>query len=299
MENTQLIDLDANESRQLDELRSVLLRSDREVVEAQRRQIDELVARVHRLEQTLYDIAERKEVVDEVLVDAITSSKREAGELGLALRPEVEHAIFSSARTEDTMLAEAIYPVLGPAIRKMIADLFTLDKNKAGQPFVVEQVLLIERSTGLLLASTATNEEALEDADVVSGMIDALKTFVQEAFTADENDGLSDLRVGDLSVLVESGPNAILASVVRGIPSQDYRNGAAEALEGIHGRYASELALFDGSLDPFVGVADVLGELHANAAKSKAMSSTRSLVMVAVLVMVTAAVILLGVLALS
>ena len=160
------------------------------------------------------------------------------------------------------MLAEALYPVIGPAVRKMIAAMFSLDKENNGTTFRVEQVLLIERSTGLMLASTATDEQALEDADVVSGMIDALISFVQDAFEAPSNDGLQDFRVGDLSVLVESGPQAVIASVVRGIPTSDYSDRAAKMLENFHVQYADELDAFDGNLEPFEGAADRLADFH-------------------------------------
>lgn len=284
-----MIDLVHTESQQLNELRSVLLRDDREVLEEQRLVIETLVERVAELERMLIDTSGRTQAIQEVLVESIANSTRSEGELGDALRPEIEHAIYSSARIEDTRLAEAIYPVVGPAIRKMVADIFTLDKSKGGQAFSVEQVLLIERSTGLMLASTATDEGALEDADIVSGMIDALKTFVQEAFEADDRDGLSDLRVGDLSVLIESGPRAILASVVRGIPSQDYRDSAARTLEEVHMQFAGELDAFDGTVDPFAHAGDLLGDLHSTSIASQKSSSQRSLLLVAALAMVIVA----------
>lgn len=284
-----MIDLVQGESQQLDELRSVLLRDDREVLERQRVLIETLTKRIAELEKMIVDTSGRTEAVEEVLLDVLASNSREKGELGDVLRPEIEHAIHSSARVEDTMLADAIYPVIGPAIRKMVADMFTRDSNKDGKAFSVEQVLLIERSTGLMLASTATDQGALDDADVVSGMIDALKTFVQDAFEADKNDGLSDLRVGDLSVLIESGPKAILASVIRGIPTQDYRNGASQTLEDVHIQFEHELNAFDGTTDPFEPAADLLSDLHEGSGVSGISDSATVLMMAALVAMVLAA----------
>lgn len=264
----EMIDLltdEPNESHELGQLRAVLLRRDRELVVEQQTEIDSLRQRIAELETLISETANRAQAVEEVLVEAVRCSERPTGELGLALKPEIDQAIYSSARDDGTLLAEALYPVIGPAIRKMVASMFTLDKDKSGRSFRVEQILLIERSTGLMLASTATHADALEDADVVSGMIDALTSFVQDAFEAPEEDGLSDLRVGDLSVLVETGPKAVLASVVRGIPSQDFKDAAALTLESFHRTYGAELAHFDGTIDVFDGAADLLGDLHSGA----------------------------------
>ena len=289
------IDLVSN-SQELDLLRSVLLRPSNELVEKQRIEIEQLRARVVEfadlrdslgeiealrsrlvvLERLVIDLTGRTTAVDEVLVEAVRTSERRTGELGEALQGEIEHAVYSSARTEGSALAEALYPVIGPAVRKMIAAMFSSDNG--GLAFVVEQILLIEKSTGLMLASAATDAQALDDADIVSGMIDALTSFVQDAFAASENDGFSDLRVGDLSLLVESGPHAVLASVVRGIPSQDYRNAAARALESIHVEYGDDLSKFDGSIEVFGGIADNLKALHEEAATR----SSRSLLVLTV-----------------
>lgn len=278
------IDLVAENGQDLNDLRTVLLRPDRDLIAQQREQLERqqgeiaiLTSRLEQLERLMIDTTGRTEAVDEVLLDVVRGSRHGAGELGQALQPEIEHAVFSSARTDGSMLADALYPVIGPAIRKSVAALFSLDKDQSGKAFSVEQIILIERTTGLMLASTATDEKSLDDADVVSGMIDALTTFVQEAFEASSDDGLQDLRVGDLSLLVETGPHAVLASVIRGIPTQEYRDGAAATLEAVHLSHGKELAAFDGSLEPFEGVSDSLGDLHSGAVAGGTQTSPWSL----------------------
>lgn len=254
-------------SREIEELRSVLLAPDRELVEEQRSQIEALRERIDELEQRILvqiDEAVTPQSVDEVLVPAISNSSRPTGEIGEALEPEMRHAFHIAARTSRDEMAEAIYPLVGPAVRKMVASMFSLDRENTGRSFRVEQILLIDRETGLMIASTATEQRALEDADVVSGMLDAVCSFVQDAFEAPAGEGLEDLRVGDLSVLVENGPRAALASVVRGAPTPEYRDSAAQLLEDVHCDYAVQLATFDGSVERFEGLPDVLGKLHSD-----------------------------------
>jgi len=169
----------------------------------------------------------------------------------------------------------------------MIAAMFTPSSASSGA-FRVQQLLLIERESGVLLAASAKDEEDLEDSDVVSGMLDAIRLFVQEAFDTPEHDGLQDLRVGDTSVLVEWGPEAVLASVVRGVPTDDYRRAAAITLEDIHRDYGFELENFDGRIDVFEATRPRLKQLYKAGSKRSAAEKTqmglRYLAMIVVLV---------------
>jgi len=210
-------------------------------------EFEHVAERLGKVEATLVATEGRTSAVGEVLVDAVSTTQRVPGALGEALKPDIEHAVHSSARVDSSVLAEALYPVMGPAMRKMIADLFSINSVTKGQTFVVQQVLLIDRRSGLLLASRSIDGDASEDSIVVSGMLDAIQHFVQDAFDKPNHDGLQDLRVGDTSVLVEWSPHAALASVVTGIPTSDYRLHAAETLEQLHAEFGPALASFDGS----------------------------------------------------
>lgn len=238
---------------QLEQVRAVLMGSERAELEYLREQVarlEPMEERVAALERQLLDTEGRSAAVQEVLISAVEGTDRSGAELGPVLKPDIEHGLYVSARDDSGVLADALYPVLGPAIRKMIANMFSPNEG-GGQSFRVEQVLLIDRTSGLLLAAAARDEDDLEDADVVSGMLDAIRLFVQDAFDTPDHDGLQDLRVGDTSVLVEWGPSAVLASVVRGIPTENYRSRSASTLEQIHIDHAGDFAEFSGDVTPF------------------------------------------------
>lgn len=238
----------------LEEVRNVLLGDERAELAALRSRVEKteaLEARVEHLENLLLAADDRSRTIGDALVGSVVATEDAPTRLGLALQPTIEHAIHESARSDDSALADALYPILGPTIRKMIAGIFTLDRGGLGQSFAVDQVLLVERRSGVLLVATTPDEGALQDADVVAGMLDAIRLFVQDAFEKPEHDGLQDLRVGDTSVLVEWGPKAVLTSVVRGIPSEGYRNRAAIALETIHLEQSDALDAFDGDVGRF------------------------------------------------
>ncbi len=274
---------------ELDQLRHILLGdAQTEIIELRERvsELEAIAARVSELESALaYE--NRATATGEILVDSVAANRRAEGELGSALRNEIELAVSESARTDSTVLADALYPVMGPAMRKMIANIFSFDQSKAGKTFKVQQVLLIERSSGLMLAATAHDESHLDDADVVSGMLDAIRRFVQDAFNTEDHDGLQDLRVGDTSVLVEWGPDAVLASVIRGIPTDAYRTRAAQTLELIHSDRAEDFETFNGDVTPFNACSDDLSELLRAGKPALAKQAGATMYVLAILVLVS------------
>ena len=175
-----------------------------------------------------------------------------------ALAPTIEEAISTSVRRNPRPLADALFPIIGPAIRKAIAATLSgmleslnttlehslswrslrwrLDARRTGRSFAeivllntlvyrVEQVFLIHRPSGLLLQHLTLPGTSAEDADMVSGMLTAIRDFVQDSFKVSDDEGLQTVKVGDLSVWVEQGPDALLAVVVRGTAPAALRGG--------------------------------------------------------------------------
>lgn len=256
------------ETGEMDQIREMLLGS-------ALREIDQLRARVVQLEESLLQERGRSQAVSEVLLDSVQSPAWEPGRLGAAMSVEVDAAVYKSARDDSDVLAEALYPVLGPAIRKMVMSIFTGgDTDNAS--FSVEQLLLMERRSGVLLAEVSASGQLSMDADVISGMLDAIRLFVSEAFHTPEHDGLQDLRVGDTSVLVEWGPDAVLAAVVSGTPPAEWRAECAELLHTFHADYVDNLANFAGDVSVFTPAAPPMRELLESAgvmAESEAATS--------------------------
>src|SRR5215469_15908379 len=122
------------------------------------------------------------------------------------LRPLVENALRRSVRDEPQFWARAISPILGPAIRlavasalrdmvqtfnRLLENSFSLrswrwrvEAWRTGKPlaeivllrtlvFRVEEVLLVDRNSGLLLASVAAPGMSTENSDLVSAMLTA------------------------------------------------------------------------------------------------------------------------------
>jgi outer membrane protein OmpA-like peptidoglycan-associated protein len=218
-------------------------------------------------------------------------------DLARALTPPVERAITASVRRDPQPLADALFPVIGPAIRKAVAASLasmveslntTLDHSvswralqwrvesfRTGKPFGevvllhtllyrVEQVFLIHRSTGLLLQHVRSGTHAVEDAQMVSAMLTAIRDFAQDSFRVSAHESLDALQVGDLSVWIEQGPHAILAIVIRGAAPPSHREVLQRTLEAVHLRFGESLESFGGDAQAFDPARPLLEEcLHA------------------------------------
>src|SRR5262245_37954102 len=208
-----------------------------------------------------------------------------------SLTPPLEKALTASVRRAPRPMAEALFPVMGPAIRRAVATALSgmveslnrtleqslswqsiqwrLEARRTGRSFGevvllktlvyrVEQVLMIDRRAGLLIQHVHRHGGDVQDADMVSGMLTAIRDFVQDSFKVTDADSLESLKVGDLSVWIEPGPLIILAAVIRGAAPREYRRVLQDAVEEIHLRFAEPLDAFNGDTTPFNDAQSVL-----------------------------------------
>lgn len=217
------------------------------------------------LEQRLEDIARQQEAIakrqselnqrrtdcSEVLAQSLDTLHEQGQNLNRQLEGEVFAGVQKSFQNETERMAELMYPILGPAVRKLVASLFQRSETNSGKPYQVEQLFLIHKETSILLSQAVLDEDAARDADLVSGMLEAIRSFVKDAFSLHEFDGMNSINLGDLTVWVEWGPKAVLAVVIRGFPDESLREDYADVLQLIHRQFAGELESFDGDVSVF------------------------------------------------
>ncbi|MBT4499113.1 MAG: OmpA family protein, partial [Gemmatimonadetes bacterium] len=117
--------------------------------------------------------------------------------------------------------------------------------------YQVEQVFLIHRETGLLLQHVVAGSVKAMDADMVSGMLTAIQDFVQDSFGGDREDSLQTMQVGERTVWVEQGSQAVLAGVIQGSAPSRLRTVFEEAMESIHLEQREALQEFEGDASVF------------------------------------------------
>jgi OOP family OmpA-OmpF porin len=241
-------------------------------------------SQVAKIQERLDDPEIHAEDVSRVLPEAIALRATKDRDLTRAMLPTVEEAILSSVRKDPHVLVDALFPVMGPAIRKAISSALasmieslneTLEKSfsvqglkwrweawRTGKPlpeiillrklvYRVEQVFLIHRKTGLLLQHVSATSGGVQDADMISGMLTAIRDFVHDSFGGNREDSLDSFRVGEFTVRIEQGPEAVLAAVIRGNAPPELRSTLTRAIEAIHLEQGEALANFEGDATPF------------------------------------------------
>jgi OOP family OmpA-OmpF porin len=267
------------------------LRQDSSLEELRRLLLQPLQHQISRLVQRLDDPRQRAKDVSRILPEAIALRSVLDNKVDVALEPVTEKAIISSIRKNRRVFAEALAPIMGPAIRRSISSAiqkmiqsfnqvlehsvsaqgfkWRLEALRTRRPFAevvllhtlvyqVEQVFLIHRNTGLLLQNVVSKSITAQDPDLVSGMITAITDFVHDSFGGDQSESLEVLRVGERSVVIEQGHQVILAAVVRGTPPQDYRDVLQDALNDIQFGYSDQLSEFEGDASAFEAVGSIL-----------------------------------------
>ncbi len=249
----------------LDELKKLLFGQEKEVLES-------ISERVNRREMRSQDIAD-------VLPEAIHSSHRKSDDLSEALRAPVGDCLRKEFRDDPQTYGDALYPVMGPAIRKSIMHAlrnFAQQINeaveqsltprglkwrfqawRAGVPFGdyvmqktllyrVEQAYLISRENGLLVGHVQHEVAKIKDSDAVSAMFTAIQDFVKESFSPDRTGRLESADMGEFTLWAVHGPHALLVCVIRGVPPRSLRSDLSAILERIHFRYGDAIRDYSG-----------------------------------------------------
>lgn len=241
-------------------------------------------AQLDQLQERLDNPVLHAKEISRVLPEAIGLRSAQDKKMVTALESITEEAIKASVKKNRQIFVDVLFPVMGPAIRKAISaairamvqnfnQILEYGLSKQGlkwrfealrtrKPFAevillhtlvyqVEQIFLIHKDTGLTLQHVVSKAEVAHDPDLVSGMLTAIKDFVQDSFGAQKEGNLETLRVGERSVWIEHGPNAFLAAVIRGNPPRDYVTTLGETLEEIHLNHNEQLQNFSGDATPF------------------------------------------------
>jgi len=254
--------------------------------------LDSLERKIQALEAQLTTISDRADFMAAALPESIDLTTEPESRLHRSLLPKVEQVVHTSVRRDPNIFAEALYPVMGPLIRKIVHKLFDSGKRSQWSPYNVEQLFVIHRGSGLVISHQSAPGIAYHDADMVSGMLDAVRSFVQEAFDSHEFDGLRLMTVGDVNVRIEWSPYVVLAAVVRGVEPENLRPALESTLSDIHQRYQHQLQSYSGESEPYEGIGSMLNNVLTRTAPSRLsifwMTYRPAVVMAAVLLLLAA-----------
>jgi outer membrane protein OmpA-like peptidoglycan-associated protein len=242
------------------------------------------IERLESLRERLENPERRSQDLVQVLPNAIHTSADQDEHFTKAIMPSVESALQTSVRKDARPIVDALFPIIGKLIRRSITETlrgmlnalnqsmehtfsvqglkWRLEAMRTGRSFPevvllhtlvfrVEQIFLIHKETGVLLQHMVAEDVAIQDGDMVSGMLSAIGDFVRDSFAVEEGEAVRSMQIGDLEVLVDDGPEAFVAAVVRGTPPQELKTTMQEALEDIHQGQRQAFADFEGDTTPF------------------------------------------------
>lgn len=282
----------------LEELQELLLAAERgrldRLEDRLRNSVVDASAEQKRLDQLEGDLKQLDDHLKNKVIDATSVAKvlpdaiRQRGE---TLEPVFGTILGDGIRRKPTFFADALFPVIGPAIRKAIATALqdmvqsmnrTLDHSlswrgltwrweawRTGKSFgeivlahtlkyQVDRVVLFFKKDGVHLADVHRPDlppfEGLASS-MFSAIQTAVQKFAQDEFQASDEASWKTVELDDrkenLTVWIEQGSKAVLAAVVRGLPPPSLRDNFKAELESIHFELYEALQKFRGDKKPF------------------------------------------------
>lgn len=232
--------------------------------------------------------------VADVLAEAIQLRSQRDKSVQYALAPAIDDMLDASIRRDPNKLVQVITPIIGPsirsAVRSALADMVEslnriLERSispqslwwrvqawRAGVPFGqfvllktlqyrVEQVLLIQRDSGILLHTEARADAHARDPELVSAMLTAINGFVSDSFRSrTDNAQLNRIRFGEHQLLIEAGPRVVIAALVLGDTPPQLAHQLRETLDHFQRVFARPLEQFRGDRSVFEPASVLLQE---------------------------------------
>jgi hypothetical protein len=245
--------------------------------------------------RVLVSAPERQRIAElEEQVRELQSRVADRDALVATLTPVLGEAIRQSIRESREEMIEALYPIIGQlvvravseAIRDLARDIDSRVRTsfdigrwwrrlrgrasgvsdaeltlREALPWEVDELFLIHRESGLLLCHLSPDQAPAPDADLISGMLTAIRDFVQNAFGRTQRGQLDEIQYGDRRILLEAAQLVYLAVVIRGVEPPGYRARLRERLITVQHQYDDALRSYTGDASSFTGVELALDDL--------------------------------------
>ncbi|MDR2904618.1 MAG: hypothetical protein LBU73_01505 [Helicobacteraceae bacterium] len=243
------------------------------------------IAIVENLRKLFGEEANAKDLT-QLIADSIAKTAGKDDRFTYTILPAVEKIVRQSMHDNKQAFIDVLFPLIGPSIRKSIAENFrdmlnnfsrTLENSlswqgirwrlealRSGKTFSevvllrtiiyrVEQAFLIHAETGLVLSHIVNTEVESQDADMLSAMLTAINDFVKDVFrqNGSQSTNLESLRMGEFNIIIERQKDIYIACVVRGAPPMSLYDRVNDALDRIGAEFAQQIREFDGDTAPF------------------------------------------------
>lgn len=235
---------------------------------------------LERLQERVEGRTTRAQDVAEVLAESFELQQDNTDRLSTAMRAPVQQCISDTVREDPKEFADALFPIIGPAIRRAVSESIAalsekinralersfsiqgikwrIESARTGVPvsqiilrdtfiYRVEEAFVIQRDSGLMVSHVSRSDFSSQDSDAVSAMLTAIQDFVRDSFSSEEGSELDTIRVGEQVVWIFQGPEFTTAALIAGQPPREMRGIFQEVTESIHREYGDAIKTFNGA----------------------------------------------------
>jgi len=221
-----------DEKDRLEILKEIFLTEDRAYAE-------KISVRIAQLEELINERKQLSEKVDPIIQDQLKTFSRK---IPSTLGPAITAALKSQIKEHKDEVVDVLYPIMGRMIKKYVAQEMKMLTEKINSQLgfqgwkrrmrslfggvkeeelllselstaKIEQVFLIERGSGILTATYGNTQTV--DEEMVSGMLTAIKSFVEDAF-GQKNQNLELIEYELYNIHLQSFVEYYVAVVISG-----------------------------------------------------------------------------------
>lgn len=181
------------------------------------------------------------------------------GEAGVGKTRIVEEFLDEIGRESVHYLYGRGFEGSGPylAFSKTLASLDAKGEFGQIEKGKVEQVFLIHDSS-LLISHESLGLKGEIDADLLSGMLSVVQTFIRDSLNQTQDSPIKELRAGENTILIEHGNNMFLAVVLVGRFEEGFRLKTRQVMNQIGDRYGEIAKSWKGESDQFEDIGPYL-----------------------------------------
>ncbi|UJH69152.1 cell envelope biogenesis protein OmpA [Allomuricauda sp. SCSIO 65647] len=243
-----------DEKDRLEIIKDILFTDDREYIE-------KISERIALLEKTVNEQERLSSKVDPIIENQLEEFTKS---IPTTLGPTITETLREQIRTQRDEVVDALFPILGKMIKKYIAQEIKALSEKIDSQFdfiskwkirlralfsgkkkkelllqqlssaKIEQVLLIEKDSGILKASYSKTKTI--DEEMVSGMLTAIKSFVEDAFNQ-QNQNLELIEYELYQIHLQSFVTHYMAVVISGPYGLKSKNKLQDLIFDFYNRY--------------------------------------------------------------
>ena len=232
------------DSEKLIQLKNLLLTEDSDFAK-------QILQKLDHLEETLYVNENLSDKVNPIIDKKI---EKFIDEMPNKLGPTITATLKSEIKNSQDSIVDALFPIIGKMIKKFIQqEMKTLSDNINAQvqdklsfkKYIrkiksiffgisendmvisellapkIQQIFIIEKGSGLIIASYSKTETI--DQDMIAGMLTAIKSFVEDAFSAG-NQSLENIEYELYTIQIQNFSSYYMAAVVSGAIDNNFKS---------------------------------------------------------------------------